>query len=58
MLLQGGKKKLHYRWKEVKKMLNDISLVLIDEIHILNEERGSIIETLISRFKCNFCCLQ
>ena len=39
------RKKLHMAF------LADIALVLIDEVHILDDERGAAIEAIVSRFK-------
>ncbi|MCQ2815673.1 MAG: DEAD/DEAH box helicase [archaeon] len=40
------------KWKETQAFIGNISLLLIDEVHILNEEyRGGIIEAIISRMK-------
>lgn len=40
-------------WNENKQISISIELILIDEVHILNEEkRGAMLEALISRLKC------
>lgn len=40
------------KWNENKALVQTIKLVLIDEIHILNDaKRGAVIEAIVSRFK-------
>ncbi|KAA1086059.1 Sec63 [Puccinia graminis f. sp. tritici] len=39
------------RWFEFSKLLNKIRLVCIDEVHMLNEERGSVLEVIVARMK-------
>ncbi|EKM55317.1 uncharacterized protein PHACADRAFT_143494 [Phanerochaete carnosa HHB-10118-sp] len=38
-------------WEEHQQILSQITLFLIDEIHILNETRGSTLEVVVSRMK-------
>ena len=43
---------LTHRWTSYAKFLDNIELIIIDEIHLLNEiNRGAILEGLITRFK-------
>ena len=41
------------RWKDFgfKTFISQIELILIDEVHLLNEERGACLEAVISRMK-------
>ncbi|KAH9450619.1 hypothetical protein Pst134EB_018149 [Puccinia striiformis f. sp. tritici] len=39
------------RWFEFTKLLNNLRLVCIDEVHMLNEERGSVLEVIVARMK-------
>ena len=40
------------KWKEISSFISNISLLLIDEIHLLNEEnRGATLEAIIGRIK-------
>lgn len=40
------------KWKEISSFISNISLLLIDEIHLLNEEnRGATLEAIIARIK-------
>ena len=40
------------KWKEISNFISNISLLLIDEIHLLNEEnRGATLEAIIARIK-------
>ncbi|CAH7681775.1 hypothetical protein PPACK8108_LOCUS14425 [Phakopsora pachyrhizi] len=39
------------RWFEFPKLLNNLKLVCIDEVHMLNEERGSVLEVIVARMK-------
>ena len=39
------------KWKDHMKLMQLIKLVLIDEVHILKEARGAILEAVISRMK-------
>ena len=36
-------------WKHRMKMFSNISLVIVDEIHMLSDSRGSVLEALLSR---------
>ncbi|KAK0497004.1 hypothetical protein EDD18DRAFT_1462647 [Armillaria luteobubalina] len=38
-------------WSDHGKILSSIRLILVDEVHILNESRGSTLEVVISRMK-------
>ncbi|KAF2706280.1 ATP-dependent DNA helicase MER3 [Pleomassaria siparia CBS 279.74] len=39
------------RWKDHVKLMRLIKLFLIDEVHILKEDRGATLETVVSRMK-------
>lgn len=40
------------KWKEHRDLINAIKLLLIDEVHLLNDEkRGPVLEAIISRIK-------
>ncbi|KAF2874303.1 nucleotide-sugar transporter-domain-containing protein [Massariosphaeria phaeospora] len=39
------------KWKDHDKLMRLIKLFLIDEVHILREDRGAILETVVSRMK-------
>ena len=40
------------KWKDISSFISNISLLLIDEIHLLNEEhRGATLEAIIARIK-------
>ncbi|KAG1055942.1 hypothetical protein G6F43_002123 [Rhizopus delemar] len=39
------------RWVDHRQIMNLISLFLIDEVHILNEKRGAVLEACVSRMK-------
>ncbi|TIB74309.1 hypothetical protein E3Q23_02738 [Wallemia mellicola] len=39
------------RWNDNPTLFNQIKLVLIDEVHLLNELRGSTLEVLVSRMR-------
>lgn len=39
------------QWKDHKKLMLLIRLVLIDEVHILNKDRGATLEAVVSRMK-------
>ncbi|KAF8643832.1 hypothetical protein AX16_008849 [Volvariella volvacea WC 439] len=38
-------------WQDHEKILSQIQLFLVDEVHVLNEMRGSTLEVIISRMK-------
>ncbi|EPS99015.1 hypothetical protein FOMPIDRAFT_1031123 [Fomitopsis schrenkii] len=38
-------------WREHGHVLNQVQLFLVDEVHILNESRGSTLEVILSRMK-------
>lgn len=37
------------RWKDFRDIVKEIGLLLIDEVHILNETRGATLEAVVSR---------
>lgn len=39
------------KWKDHEKLMRLIKLFLIDEVHILNEDRGATLEAIVSRMK-------
>ena len=39
------------KWKDHEKLMKLIKLFLIDEVHFLKEDRGAILETIVSRMK-------
>ena len=39
------------KWKDHKKFMELVKLFLIDEVHILKEERGASLEAVVSRMK-------
>jgi len=39
------------KWKDHEKLVRLIKLLLIDEVHILNKDRGAILEVVVSRMK-------
>jgi ATP-dependent DNA helicase HFM1/MER3 len=39
------------KWKDHEKLMRLIKLFLIDEVHILNDDRGAILETIVCRMK-------
>jgi len=39
------------KWKDHKKFMKLVKLFLIDEVHILKEERGASLEAVVSRMK-------
>ncbi|KAF9700744.1 hypothetical protein EKO04_001546 [Ascochyta lentis] len=39
------------KWKDHEKLMKLIKLVLIDEVHILKEDRGAVLEVVVSRMK-------
>ena len=39
------------KWKDHEKLMRLIKLFLIDEVHILKEDRGATLETVVSRMK-------
>jgi len=36
-------------WTDNKVLMHSIGLILIDEVHLLNESRGSVLEGIVSR---------
>lgn len=42
---------LSRRWSDYQKLFNLVKLLLIDEVHILKDSRGSVLETLVTRMK-------
>ncbi|GLB34810.1 putative sec63 Brl domain containing protein [Lyophyllum shimeji] len=45
-------------WKDHSQILSRIQLFLIDEVHILNESRGSTLEVVVSRMKTRGSCVR
>jgi ATP-dependent DNA helicase HFM1/MER3 len=41
------------KWKDygMIKLMSQVALMLIDEVHLLNEGRGAVLEALVSRMK-------
>lgn len=39
------------RWSDMKNFLNSVALVILDEVHILNETRGAALEVIVSRMR-------
>lgn len=39
------------KWKDHEKLMRLIKLFLIDEVHILNDNRGAVLEAVVSRMK-------
>ncbi|KAF2130634.1 hypothetical protein P153DRAFT_288291 [Dothidotthia symphoricarpi CBS 119687] len=39
------------RWKDHEKLMKLVKLFLIDEVHILKEDRGAVLEAVVSRMK-------
>ncbi len=39
------------RWKDHERLMGMIKLFLIDEVHILKEDRGAVLEAVVSRMK-------
>lgn len=39
------------RWDYWKRLLDHVGLVLVDEVHTLDEERGACLEGLVTRYK-------
>ncbi|KAF2786722.1 ATP-dependent DNA helicase MER3 [Melanomma pulvis-pyrius CBS 109.77] len=39
------------KWRDHEKLMKLVRLFLIDEVHILNEDRGATLETIVSRMK-------
>lgn len=39
------------KWKDHEKLVRLIKLLLIDEVHILNKDRGAALEVVVSRMK-------
>jgi ATP-dependent DNA helicase HFM1/MER3 len=39
------------RWRDAPALMESVGLILIDEVHLLNEERGACLEAMISRCK-------
>lgn len=35
----------------MQQFVSEIELLLIDEVHLLNEERGAVLEAVVSRMK-------
>ncbi|PBK92990.1 P-loop containing nucleoside triphosphate hydrolase protein [Armillaria gallica] len=45
-------------WGDHGKILSSIRLILVDEVHILNESRGSTLEVVVSRMKLRGSCVR
>ncbi|EMC98517.1 hypothetical protein BAUCODRAFT_67333, partial [Baudoinia panamericana UAMH 10762] len=39
------------KWKDHQKLMQMVKLFLIDEVHILKEDRGAVLEAIVSRMK-------
>lgn len=39
------------KWKDHERLLRLVKLFLIDEVHILNDDRGAVLEVVVSRMK-------
>lgn len=39
------------KWKDHERLLRLVKLLLIDEVHILNDNRGAVLEAVVSRMK-------
>jgi ATP-dependent DNA helicase HFM1/MER3 len=39
------------KWKDHEKLMRLVKVFLIDEVHILKEDRGAVLETVVSRMK-------
>jgi ATP-dependent DNA helicase HFM1/MER3 len=39
------------KWKDHEKLMQLVKVFLIDEVHILNEDRGAVLEVVVSRMK-------
>ena len=39
------------KWKDHEKLMRLVKLFLIDEVHMLKEDRGAVLETVVSRMK-------
>jgi len=39
------------KWKEINFFLKVVALIVIDEVHLLNESRGATLEAVVSRMK-------
>ncbi|KAF7778611.1 hypothetical protein Agabi119p4_2956 [Agaricus bisporus var. burnettii] len=45
-------------WRDHESILSQIKLFLVDEVHVLNETRGSTLEVVISRMKTRNECIR
>ncbi|KAI0690593.1 hypothetical protein BC835DRAFT_1407505 [Cytidiella melzeri] len=45
-------------WDEHEHILSQVQLFLVDEVHILNESRGSTLEVIVSRMKTRGTCVR
>jgi ATP-dependent DNA helicase HFM1/MER3 len=43
------------KWKDHQKLMNMVKLFLIDEVHILKDDRGATLEAIVSRMKSVGC---
>ena len=39
------------KWKEIAFFLKEVAMLIIDEVHMLNETRGATLEAVVSRMK-------
>ncbi len=39
-------------WKDNVALIGQVSLLLIDEVHMLDEDRGGVLEAVVSRMVC------
>lgn len=39
------------KWKEITFFLKEVAMLIIDEVHMLNENRGATLEAVVSRVK-------
>lgn len=39
------------RWKDNQALIGQVALLLLDEVHMLNDDRGAVLEAVVSRMK-------
>jgi ATP-dependent DNA helicase HFM1/MER3 len=39
------------KWKDIQQVIQELALVIIDEVHLLQESRGATLEAVVSRMK-------
>lgn len=39
------------KWRDIQQVIKDLALVIIDEVHLLQESRGATLEAVVSRMK-------